>query len=597
MTSNVISRRGLASIAAACLVSVALPAIPAMAQKVKTRTPTQEAVAAAPAFSISIPTVDAVDSSVDEETIRAIISGDLVDNAEALATLDASSITVPEIRVTITTTIDGAPEESTLVFNNLVLENVSKGVASSVSLDGSSFTAPDGSAEMGAMSAANFNMAGVLDIYGLVDDPGWTSMETLYSDFVLEGGSFEAEDASCQLGSISTAEVRARPLDTSLIEFAAVMQQLEDNPDDPSPETLGKVFRIYADFLTAFETEEFVVDGLSCDGVDDEGRSLTIAVAGMTMGGMSPGIYPSIAMDGFALDMGDEGTIALGNVTIKRSDFTSAIATLESAPERIDDGWLAENVRSMIPAFEGFALSDLSVDIPDPDVDGERIVADVDAFDLTLGGYINGIPSVLDTSATGIRVQLPEDGGDEQLQQLVSLGITDIDAGFRVAASWNAGTSSIDVEEISLSGVDLATVVLSGTLANATEALFSSDENEAMMAGLALAVKTLNLDITDAGLSDIILAIAAAEQGADPATLRPVFAGLAEGTIIGVMAGAADAANLGSAINRFVSGAAKSLSIGIEAKNDPGLSMIDFAAAEEDPTVLIDKVNITATAE
>ena len=114
---------------------------------------------------------------------------------------------------------------------------------------------------------------------------------------------------------------------------------------------------------------------------------------------------------------------------------------------------------------------------------------------------------------------------------------------------------------------------------------------------MGVAVKALNLDVTDAGLSDIILAVAAAEQGADPATLRPVFAGLAEGTIIGMMAGAADAAKLGSAINQFVSGTAKSLNIAIEAKNDPGLSMVDFMTAEEDPTTLIGKVNISASAK
>jgi hypothetical protein len=114
---------------------------------------------------------------------------------------------------------------------------------------------------------------------------------------------------------------------------------------------------------------------------------------------------------------------------------------------------------------------------------------------------------------------------------------------------------------------------------------------------MGVAIKALKLDVTDAGLSDIVLAVAAADQGADPATLRPVFAGLAEGTIIGMMAGVADAAKLGAAINQFVSGKAKSLNIGIEAKEDPGLSMVDFMTAEDDPASLIGKVNISASAK
>ncbi|MNT77084.1 hypothetical protein D3C72_2161600 [compost metagenome] len=79
--------------------------------------------------------------------------------------------------------------------------------------------------------------------------------------------------------------------------------------------------------------------------------------------------------------------------------------------------------------------------------------------------------------------------------------------------------------------------------------------------------------------------------------MRPVFAGLAQGTVISLMAGAADAAKLGEAINSFVSGKAKTLVIGIEAKTDPGLGMMDFMAAEEDPTALIGKVNISAEAK
>jgi len=71
----------------------------------------------------------------------------------------------------------------------------------------------------------------------------------------------------------------------------------------------------------------------------------------------------------------------------------------------------------------------------------------------------------------------------------------------------------------------------------------------------------------------------------------------ARGTIIGMMAGAADAAKLGEAINTFVSGAAKTLNISIEAKTDPGLGMMDFMEAESDPTSLLGKVNISAQAK
>lgn len=597
MSFNVITKRGLAGIAAACLVSVALPAAPAMAQKVKSKPAEQTAPAEPAEFSVSIPTVEAVDSSIDADTIKAILSGAVVENADALAGLNATSITVPEIILTVTSTVDGVAEEGVLTFNNLVLEDVVDGVAASARLESSAFTADEGHAEMGSTSATNFNIGGILGIYGLIDAGGSTEMATLYADFLMEGGTFEAEQVSCEFGPVSGAEVRGRPIETSFVEIMTLAQQMENDPEMDDPALLGKFMRMYADILTAFESSEFTFEGFSCAGTDDEGRPMTFEIGNMIMAGMTPGVYPQISMDDFAINVEGDGSITLGNFTIKQFDLSSTIAALANAPELVDETWLEANARALIPAFDGFSFSGLAIDIPDPDADGERIVADIDNFDLSLASYINGIPSAVDTSASGIRAALPEDTDDEQLQQLIALGITKIDAGFRLAAAWNADTSSIDIEEVSVSGVDLATVVLSGTIANATEALFSLDENEALMAGMGVAVRALNLDVTDSGLADIILAVVAADQGADPATLRPVFAGLAEGTIIGMMAGAADAAKLGSAVNQFVSGTAKSLNIGIEAKTEPGLSMVDFMAAEEDPTTLIGKVNITASAK
>lgn len=592
MSLSLTKKRGLAALAAACLASVALPAVPAMAQKVKTKTPAAETSSVD--YSVSIPSIDAVGSTIDEAVISDILSGNLADHAAALAELDATSITVPEITVTLDITVDGQRERGVLTFNNLVLEDVVDGVAASVRLDGSSFETPDGNAQIGATTAANFNIAGVLGIYGLVPSQS-REMQTLYTDFLMEGGTFDAEEVSCTFGATSGAEVRGRPLDTSFIEIMRIAQELESNPDDPDPALIGEVMRMYADILTAFESSEFTFDGLDCEGSDGDDL-INISIAGITMGGMSPGVYPAISIDGFSL-IAEDGSMSFDNFTMKPMDLSGIIDLLSSPPETVDEAWLEANARSLIPGFEGFSFAGFSMDIPDMESAGERIVAEVAEFDLTLASYINGIPSALDTWARGIAVDLPDSSGDEQIEQLLALGVTGVDAGFRVAASWNEASNSIDIEEVSVSGVDLASVALKGTLANATEALFSLDTDEALMAGMGIAVKALSVDVTDWGLSDIILTAVAAEQGADPATLRPIFAGLAEGTVLGMLAGAADAAKLGSALNAFVSGTAKSLNISIEAKADPGLSLEDFMLAEDDPTTLLGKVNIDASAK
>ena len=601
MLISTTSRRRLGALATACLLSVALPTTAAWAQKSKTKeAPAAEtsAVAATSEFAVEIPTIEAVDSNVDDETLRAIFAGNVVDNADALAGLTATSITIPAITLDATTTIEGKTTNATVTFSDLVLSDIADGVAGSVTLAGMTFDGgEDGSGEFGAVTASNLDIGGMLGMYGLVDAGDQTELETIYTDFNFEGGTLTSPEVDCTIGAMTAAEFKARPLNYSFAEMMALGEAMEAQADSPSPETMGSALRMYVDLLTAFESSPVEFGGFDCSGVDDEGVPVSIKVAGMTMGGMSPGIYPAISFDGMEISVEGDGSVSIGNASFKEMNLSGPIAAIQGAPAAIDEAWFTANARSLIPAFAGFSFGDVAIDVPDPDNEDARITASVGAFDLSLGEYFNGIPTDVLTTASNIVVDLPATSTDPQLQQLIALGVTTIDAGFTIDASWNESENAIAIDEVSVTGANLATVVLAGTIANATEALFAIDENEMMAAAMGVAIANLKLDVTDAGLSDIILASVAAEQGSDADTMRPVFAGLAEGTIVGLLAGAAEAQKVGGAISAFVSGKAKQLTIELTAKEAPGLGMMDFMAAESDPTVLIGKVTIDATAK
>ena len=596
MSFTSLASRRLPALAAVCLLSVALPAAPALGQA-KTKTKPAAPAALEVDYAVSIPSVDAVDSTLSNDVLSAILAGAVADHADELAGLDAASITVPEIVVTVSSQRGDTENQASLTFSDLVLTDVVDGVAGSVSLGSIAMQTDKTEVDFGTISAADFNIGQVLAIYGLVDAGDSTALETIYTDFTAAGGTLSDDDVNCTIGAISGAEFKARPLNTSFAEMMAMVQALEeDEPDDFDPALIRQVAGMYADILTAFETSEVTSEGISCQGTDD-GRNMAFDIAGIVIGGMSPGVYPAISMDGFSIDIEDDGSILLDNVTIKQSDLTDTIALLEAVPDDVDEAWFDENARLLIPAMEGFSFAGLAVDVPDPDDEDVRIKVNVGAFDLTLGAYRNGIPTDFDMSASNIQAPLPENTGDEAVDQLRALGVTEIDAAFRLAAAWNEASDSIDIEEVSFSGVDLASVTLAGTIANATADLFDMDENTALAAAMGVAVKALNVGVVDEGLSDLIVSMAAAGQGGDAATLRPIYADLAKGTVIGLLAGVADAAKMGDAIGAFVSGSAKTLEIGIIAKDDPGLGMVDFMAAEDDPTSLLGKVNISAEAK
>ncbi|KKB09269.1 hypothetical protein VE26_04645 [Devosia chinhatensis] len=566
-----------------------------MSAKDKTKAGPAETAAADISYTVSIPTIETEQSSLSDAVLTEILSGEITEHADGLATLTADSILVPEIHVSIRSVRGEEEYVAELTFSDLVLEDVTAGIAGSVSLGGVSLATDEASSEFGAMSASQFNIAAMLGFYGLTPTIS-SEFQTLYTDLSLEGGAIRADDIACEIGAVSGAEFRARPLMTSPMDLLAMARALEDEPGETDADLTGQFMRVYADFLTAFETSDIVVEGLSCTG-DEDGRPMTFEIAGMTMGGMSPGIYPSVTMRGLNIQVEGDGEMSLDAATFKPMDMSAVISLLENAPEAIDDAWLEENSRLMIPAMEGFAFSGFEMDIPDPEDDAARIAASIAAFDLTLANYVNGIPTRMDMSAEGIKTTLPEDSEDETIVQLRAMGLTEIDAAFRIAGAWDEPSNTIDFEEVSISGVDLGTVAISGLIANASEDLFSLNSNLALAAGMGLALKSLDLNINDAGLSDIILTVASGEVGQDPEAMRPIMAGIAQGTVISMMAGVANAAQLGEVVNSFVSGKTKSLQIGILAKDDPGLSMLDLMQAEEDPASLIGKVDVEATTE
>ena len=551
-----------------------------------------------PEVSVDIGTITAVNSNVDEGILRDIFRGNISAHAEALAGLTATSITIPDITVSFATKKDGASKGGKVSFSNIVLDNVVDGVAGSVTLGGVDLSSTeDVSGRFGAISAKTVNIGGMLGIYGLVAAANTTELATIYSDFTAVGGEVKAEDTTCKFGPMEAAEFKGRPLKYSLAEILAMSQSMETEGDSPSPETIGLALRMYADIFTAFESSPVTFGGFDCTGTDSNNGPMAFSIAGITMGGMAPGIYPAIAMQGLKIAVEGDGALSVGNVAVKSMDLSGPIAAVEAAPAAIDQAWLEANARSLVPAFGGFSFDNVAMDLPSPDAPDERIKATVGAFDLSLDNYRNGIPTKLSATANNIVVDLPQDSGDEQLEQLIDLGITKVDFGFAVKTAWDEAANAINIEEVSIDGANLASVALAGTIGNATAALFDIDPDNALSAAMGIVIQNLKVDVTDAGLTDLILAGVAADQGTNAATMRPIFAGLAEGTILGMLAGAAEAQNVGKAVSTFIRGEAKNLVIDMTAKDPAGLGLMDFLAAEDDPTVLIGKTNITATAK
>ena len=126
-----------AALAAAVLSLSAVPAV-GLVQSVAQETHaanTPDTHAAMPV--VSIPTITLVDSSMSEADFRDLLTnGTISTHAKDLAALTATSITIPEIKVTITVPPSPGEEQMTtdITVNDLVLGNVKNGVAESAKI-------------------------------------------------------------------------------------------------------------------------------------------------------------------------------------------------------------------------------------------------------------------------------------------------------------------------------------------------------------------------------------------------------------------------------------------------------------------------------
>ena len=554
-------------------------------------------VAAPPKFEVTIPAVETVGSSIDDETLRAIFSGDIVSHADELATLHAESIRIPELRVAYDVPeVDGKATSGVIVYHDIQVSNVIRGVAQSVSLGGADVTMSDGgSAKFGKMSTDLFDIGGLLRFYGLAEGTSAGVPKTIYENLVFEGGTLTGPKVSCTMGPVTVASFKARPLKVSFVELMTVAQAAQAEGENPSPETIAKFVGFYADFLDAFEASPVKMSGFDCTGTDDDGKPIAISLGAVTIGAFAHGFYPEIAAKDLSIAVEGDGQISLGSILLKGFDFSGPMAVLKEAAGAIDAAWFQEHYRQLIPAFEGWSFADLRVDVPDEKNPGERIKGSVAAFDLSLKKYVNGIPTDVSTSASHIAVVLPAKTDDESIQKLLALGVDKIDIGYELSANWDKASQQIKLRKLSLTGVDMGTIAVAGVIGEATEALFSNDTMVALASAMGLTVKSINVDVEDAGLADVLLQSAAAEQGQDVAEFRTALSGVVQGTILTLLGGTADAAKLSDAVGAFVGGA-RSLSIAITAKDKAGLPVGEIQALQDDPAALADKVTIDATA-
>lgn len=578
------------TLSAVSLLAIAA-ASPALAQTV-----TVTNITAGDGYQLSVPTVEATNTNLTEAQIRRIFTGDFANNATALAELDAGSISIPEITVTydVPKASGQGTEPATIIYRDIKITDVVDGVAGSASVASAEIKAGSGiDMTFGAMSTGTFDIGGLLAFYGLGTAGASEEFRTLYGNFAFEGGKMAGPGFSCEIGSAALDEFKARPLKTDFTEFAKLAATVDED-ETPPPAVIRQLIDFYIDILTAFESTPMTGTGFDCSGDDGKGNSVRVAAGGLEMGGFVPGIYPHFAVNDIVLDVQgpDGGNITLGNFIWKPMDFTQPIAALADAPAELTEAWFEDNWRKLIPAIDGLSLANLSLDVPDPETKGSRIQATVGGFDVSLADYVNGLPSRIGLTTENVKVTIPQ---DEAGMMLHAAGITELDLSQDLQLHWDRAAGTIVIDTISIDDARLGTIKVSGVLGNATEELFSADNNVAMVAAMGLTAKELTLDLDDRGISGLIIGVAAAEENQDPAAMRLGFAGLAQAMLVGLIGSTPEAMAASEEIATFIKSKPQ-VSVTLKATDEAGIAMPLLMAAADNPAALAGQISVSATA-
>jgi len=543
------------------------------------------------AFALAIPSIELVDADLDEAAVRALFAGDVAATLERLAGLDAAAIRIPELRFTMR--LEAGGEDSVTVYHDFELRDVVDGVAASVSLAGAQSAAGAGTTvAMGPVSFGRFDIGGVLAFYGLVGGSGDAAMRPLYEDFAMQGVTVTAPGVSCEIGAVRMAEFSARPLKSSFSDIVPLLTQLETQQaagETVDAALVGRVVAFYIDMFTAFRSSPGEFDGFTCSGRNPEGQPLQISSGAIAMGGFEPGVYPPVEARDFRMDVEGQGWLEAGRMTFKAMDFTGAIAALQAAAT-LDEAWFAANWRKLVPAFDGFAIADFGLDIPDPEAPGQRIAARVGAFDVTLADYVNGIPASIRLHGADIQAALPADAA-----ALAGLGYERLDLDYDIAVRWDEGAQSIVIDRFAVADTSLGSISLSGTLGNATAALFADDPEAVAAASAALTFRQLEIEVADAGMTDLVVALAAREQNQKPVIFRAMLSGLAQALPIATLGPTEEATALGEALRAFIDGK-PNLRLTLTATDPAGIGLAEFEAAQKNPALLAGKLSIVAEA-
>ncbi|MDH7804494.1 MULTISPECIES: hypothetical protein [unclassified Rhizobium] len=526
----------------------------------------------------------------------------------------ATRISSPE--VTFTQSI--ATTEQKTVYKDVAFTDIANGRIARYSSDNASYDIqmdlPDNNGAMkkkhvvvstGAIAGQDFDAAYLARLYTEKAGPADTEAKPLYGPLSVSKISFSDGDGHFSYDEMRSDGFSARMPAEPLLETLKALTTTK-NTEELSPQERQAIVAKALSILDMIGKSNMQLLGLKIDAPDESegaaGKRVKASIDRIDMQMDSRKL--SFGLNGMSIGNGVD-TIEVAEASLNGFDWSSTIKGLSEIAALDEKQIETFPFNHLIPELGTVRVGGINVDVAAPKKEEgeeetagtpERIKFSLKNFEMGLTKPFNGIPTDIEIRQDDLSVPIPADSSEEVFVEARKLGFEALALSYALAASWDEPNKNLVIREISMSGKDIGSVNFSGLVSGFTEEFFSFDVNRAQTAVLGLAGREVKLTIKDEGLMAKAIKLYALQNDMTEDQVRGVLTLVAS---VGLQQVAAEQPKLKGAVDalvRFIS-TPGTLTVTVRSNSANGLGLFDLALASENPMLLLDKVDIQATAE
>lgn len=521
-----------------------------------------------------------------------------------LARLDAASLTIPELRVAYA---DAATARQGVIYRDVVAKDVRAGRIAELTAAGASLsvTATDrtGTGTYGRIEARDVDLVALSRLYGEPGD-GKGALQRVYGTVSLADIAYvDDRGTALKIARIEGRDMGGRQ--TPATWGGSVQALAGIDIDKTAPAERARLIGIAADIVDSVSIGSLEATGLSLQEARGQPLDLGIGRLSFAAGGAT------LEEIGFS---GGGARSRIGRLSLSGFSLAPTIAALRKlatlATEPSDDdlrrltptiGTLAvQNVGIELPAEmpagpgKGPAAKDpMSKDTASKGTDTPTRVGLRDAS-MSFGPPRDGVPTAGRVSLSGLTLPATMVAGIPGLGSLSLYGYGDLDLNAVAETSWDEAARELSIREVSVSGKDMGTLRLNGTVGGIGPEVFDPNAAVSAYAMLSATAKALDLTIENTGLFERFIAAQSKVLSLKPEELTQEYATASTFGIPAILGNSATAKAIGTAMAQFVAKPGR-LFLSARPKNGAGLGVIDFSAAPS-PGAVLERLEVTAKA-